>query len=87
LDSKQLEFVRNDLSLLDREQLVVLLLHGAEDLFKQGRRELFEVLEKHPYTVSVAGHVRKGSHRAPSYKSQIESRAVSSLACACTDMV
>jgi hypothetical protein len=62
LDSKQLEFIRNDLSLLDSKQLVVLLLHGAEDLFKQGRRELFEVLEKHPYTVSVAGHVHRTEH-------------------------
>ena len=62
LDSKQLEFIRNDLSLLDKGQLVVLLMHGSENLFEQGRRKLFEILEQHPYTVSVAGHTHRTEH-------------------------
>ena len=62
LDQKQLEFIRNDLALLDKNQLVVLLMHGAENLFEYGRRELFEVLEKHPHTVSVAGHDHRTEH-------------------------
>ncbi|MCJ7692695.1 MAG: calcineurin-like phosphoesterase C-terminal domain-containing protein [Sedimentisphaerales bacterium] len=62
LDSKQLEFIRNDLNLLDKGQLVVLLMHGSEDLFKQDRRKLFEILEQHPYTVSVAGHTHRTEH-------------------------
>jgi hypothetical protein len=62
LDQKQLEFIRNDLALLDKDQLVVLLMHGPENVFEYGKRELFEVLEKHPYTVSIAGHDHKVEH-------------------------
>jgi len=62
LDSKQLEFIRNDLNLLDKGQLVVLLMHGSENLFEQDRRKLFEILEQHPYTVSVAGHTHRTEH-------------------------
>lgn len=62
LDQKQLEFVRNDIAFVDNDQLVVLLMHGGEDFFKHGRRELFEVLEKHPRTLSVAGHDHKTEH-------------------------
>ena len=62
LDAKQLEFIRNDLALLDKDQLVVLSMHGPENQFKQNRRELFEILEKHPRTLSVAGHDHQTMH-------------------------
>jgi hypothetical protein len=62
LDKKQLEFIRNDLALLDKGQFVVLLMHGAENLFQAGRRELFEALEKHPHSLSIAGHDHRMEH-------------------------
>ena len=62
LDPKQLEFIRSDLALLDKDRLVVLLMHGAENIFEYGKRELFEVLEKHPYSISIAGHDHRVEH-------------------------
>ena len=62
LDAKQLEFIRNDLALLDKDQLVVLAMHGPENQFKQSRRRFFEILEKHPQALSVAGHDHQTMH-------------------------
>jgi len=63
LDSKQLDFIRNDLALLDKHQLVVLLMHGPINRFKEVIRvELFEMLQKHPNTLSVAGHEHTTKH-------------------------
>ncbi len=55
LGAKQLEFVRNDLALLDKEQLVVLTMHIPIVEIAE-RKELFTLLAEHPNTVSFSAH-------------------------------
>ncbi len=70
----QLEFVRNDLARVPREQLVVLMMHiplaertshirfpDASDSV-QDREELFRLIEDRPYCLSIAAHQHYQEH-------------------------
>ncbi|MBN1765091.1 MAG: calcineurin-like phosphoesterase C-terminal domain-containing protein [Sedimentisphaerales bacterium] len=59
LEEKQIQFVKNDLALVDKDKLIVLLMHAPENSFSSGRRELFAVLQDYPHNFSMAGHVHR----------------------------
>ena len=62
LDADQLEFVKNDLALVPEEKLVMLMMHIP--LLEVGnRKELYRLIEKRPYTVSISGHEHWHAHR------------------------
>jgi hypothetical protein len=58
----QMEWLKKDLSLIPSEQLVVLLMHiplvDVED-----RHELFRLIEKRPYALSVSAHTHYQEHK------------------------
>lgn len=62
LDARQLEFVRNDLALVPDEQLVVLMMHiPLTDVGNRG--ELYRLIEKRRYALSISGHTHWHEHR------------------------
>jgi len=62
LDARQLEFVRNDLALVPDSQLVVLMMHIP--LTSVGNRgELYRLIEKRRYALSISGHTHWHEHR------------------------
>jgi hypothetical protein len=62
LGPDQIEFVKNNLSFVPQNQLVVFMMHiplpGVAD-----REELFRVFEMRPYTLSISGHTHWQEHR------------------------
>ena len=63
LGERQLRFVANDLELLPRGQLVVLSMHiPIEQIVEDERVRLFELLAKHPNTLSVSAHMHFATH-------------------------
>ncbi|HPM24044.1 MAG TPA: calcineurin-like phosphoesterase family protein [Phycisphaerae bacterium] len=61
LGAAQLEFLRNDLELVPREQLVVLTMHIPMVQIAE-RKELYALLAEHPHTVSFSGHTHDYRH-------------------------
>ena len=62
LDADQMAFVANDLALVPEEKLVMLLMHIP--LMDVGnRKQLYRLIEKRPYTLSISGHTHWHSHR------------------------
>ncbi len=62
LGGKQLEFVKNDLSLIPGDQLVVLMMHiPLTDVHDRG--ELYRLIEQRPFCMSVSGHTHYHQHR------------------------
>lgn len=61
LGAQQLEFVKNDLQHVPGKRLVVLMMHipltGTTD-----RQELYRLIEKRPYTLSLSGHTHTQEH-------------------------
>lgn len=61
LGKVQIEFIRNDLAMIPEDQLVVLMMHipvtGVED-----RQELYRLLEKRPYSLSLSAHTHRLQH-------------------------
>lgn len=61
LDANQLEFIRNDLALVPENQLVVLMMHIP--LNRVGERgELYRLIEKRPFCISISGHTHYQEH-------------------------
>jgi 3',5'-cyclic AMP phosphodiesterase CpdA len=62
LGERQLQFIKNDLKLIPKDQLVVLMMHiplgQAED-----RQELYRLIEHRPATVSISAHTHYMEHR------------------------
>ncbi len=62
LGGEQMEFIRNDLALMPEEQMVVLMMHiplvGVRD-----REELYRLIEKRPFCISISGHTHHHEHR------------------------
>ena len=62
LNEEQLAFVKNDLSLVPEEKLIMLMMHipltGVEN-----RTELYRLIEKRPYTLSISGHTHWHAHQ------------------------
>ncbi len=62
LGDEQMTFIRNDLAIIPKEQLVVLLMHiPLVDV--RDRTELYRLIEKRPFCVSVSGHTHHHEHR------------------------
>jgi hypothetical protein len=59
---EQLEFVRNDLTLIPEDQLVVLMMHiPLNDVHNQ--QELYRLIEQRPACISISGHTHYHEHR------------------------
>jgi hypothetical protein len=62
LGPEQMEFIRNDLAAIPPEQMVVLMMHiplvGVHD-----RQELYRLIEKRPFCISISGHTHHHEHR------------------------
>jgi len=59
---EQMEFIRNDLAMIPEKQLVVLLMHiPLVDV--HDRQELYRLIEKRPFCMSVSGHTHTHEHR------------------------
>jgi hypothetical protein len=62
LGAKQMDFIRNDLALITKDQLVVLMMHiplvEVED-----RQELYRLIEKRPFALSISAHTHYQEHR------------------------
>ena len=57
LGAKQLVFIANDLKYVEKDTLVILLMHGGLQRFSQpGRDGLFQILKDFDQTVTIAGH-------------------------------
>ena len=61
LDADQIAFVKNDLARVPEEKLVCLMMHIP--LMNVGNRaELYRLIEKRPYTMSISGHTHWHAH-------------------------
>ncbi|MDP7018982.1 MAG: calcineurin-like phosphoesterase family protein [Pirellulaceae bacterium] len=59
---RQIEFIRNDLASIPKNQLVVLLMHVPfTDV--NDRQEVYRLIEQRPFCVSVSGHTHYHEHR------------------------
>ena len=62
LGDEQMTFIRNDLAMIPDDQLVVLLMHiPLVDV--HDRTELYRLIEKRPFCISVSGHTHHHEHR------------------------
>ena len=59
---QQMEFIRNDLARIPEKQLVVLLMH-IPLLDVHDRHELYRLIEKRPFCMSISGHTHTHEHR------------------------
>lgn len=61
LGPQQMEFIRNDLALVPKDQLVVLMMHiplmDVED-----RQDLYRLIEERPFTLSISAHTHFLKH-------------------------
>ena len=62
LGKEQMEFIRNDLSRIPHDQLVVLLMH-IPLIDVHDRHELYRLIEKRPFCMSVSAHRHIHEHR------------------------
>lgn len=62
LGDEQMTFVRNDLAIIPEDQLVVLLMH-VPLVDVRDRTELYRLIEKRPFCISVSGHTHHHEHR------------------------
>ncbi len=62
LGKRQMEFIRNDLTLLPENQLVVLFMH-IPLMDVRDRHELYRLIEKRPFCLSVSAHMHVHQHR------------------------
>jgi hypothetical protein len=62
LGKRQMEFIRNDLAMIPDEQLVVLMMHiPLTDV--DDRQQLYRLIEKRPWAVSISAHTHYMEHR------------------------
>jgi hypothetical protein len=62
LGEQQMAFVRNDLAMIPKEQVVVLLMH-IPLVNVRDRQELYRLIEQRPFCLSVSGHTHHHEHR------------------------
>jgi hypothetical protein len=62
LGKEQLEWLKNDLKLVPKNQLVVLMMHIPMNEIAE-KAELFRIIEERPYCLSVAAHTHMQEHR------------------------
>lgn len=61
LGERQMEFIRNDLSLIPEDQLVVLMMH-IPLLNVEDRQDLYRIIEQRPFTLSISAHTHFLKH-------------------------
>ncbi len=62
LGQKQMDFIREDLAQIPRDQLVVLMMHiPLVDV--RDRQELYRLIEQRPFCISISGHTHHHEHR------------------------
>ena len=62
LGKRQMAFIRNDLAMIPENQLVVLLMH-IPLIDVHDRSDLYRLIEKRPFCLSVSGHTHHHEHR------------------------
>jgi hypothetical protein len=62
LGERQLEFLKNDLALVPKDRLVILMMHIPLNQVAE-RKEVYRLLEKFPHTTSISGHTHYQEHR------------------------
>ena len=62
LGKKQIAFVKNDLALIPKDQLVVLMMHIPLSNIGD-RQELYRLIEKRPACISISGHTHHHEHK------------------------
>jgi len=62
LGKEQLAFVKRDLSLIPKDQLVVLLMH-VPLIDTEDRQGLYRLIEERPFCISLSGHTHHHEHR------------------------
>ncbi|MCA9122236.1 MAG: calcineurin-like phosphoesterase family protein [Planctomycetales bacterium] len=62
LGEQQMEFVRNDLTMIPEDQLVVLMMH-VPLVDVHDHAELYRLIEKRPFCISISGHTHHHEHR------------------------
>ena len=60
--TEQMTFIRNDLALIPKDQLVVLMMHIPLDGVRD-REQLYRLIEQRPATVSLSAHTHYMEHR------------------------
>ena len=59
---RQMKFIKNDLAMIPQDQLVVLMMHiPLTDV--RDRKELYRLIEKRPFSMSISGHTHHHEHR------------------------
>lgn len=62
LGEDQLRFIKNDLAMIPKDQMVVLMMHiPLNDLHNQ--RDLYRLIESRPFCISISGHTHYHEHR------------------------
>ena len=62
LGARQMQFIKNDLAMIPEDQLVVLMMHiPLTDV--RDRKELYRLIEKRPFCMSISGHTHHHEHR------------------------
>jgi hypothetical protein len=61
LGQQQLKFIKRDLSLVPDSQMVVLLMH-VPIISLADKADLFRLIEKRPYCISISGHTHDHRH-------------------------
>ncbi|OHB50741.1 MAG: hypothetical protein A2Y10_18615 [Planctomycetes bacterium GWF2_41_51] len=59
LTDRQLEFVKNDLSFVSKDKLIIVMGHATLKQFKKNKNEILDLLSQFPNTLSIAGHVHE----------------------------
>lgn len=62
IDARQLAWLKNDLALVPRKQLVLLMMH-VPIYSMHNREDVFRLIEDRPYCLSIAGHTHWTAHR------------------------
>jgi hypothetical protein len=62
LGPRQMEFIRRDLAMIPQDQLVVLMMH-IPLVNVRDREELFRLIEKRPFCMSISAHAHIHQHR------------------------
>lgn len=62
LGPEQIQFVKNDIALVPENQLIVLMMHIPLNNVGD-RADLYRLIEKRPYTMSISGHTHYQEHR------------------------
>lgn len=70
---EQLEFIKNDLAMIPKEQFVCMMMHipivGVQD-----RKKLYDLIKDRPLTISISGHTHHHEHKFLTAKDGFEGK-------------